>query len=85
MRANQVRLYLPALAFVALQAQWEHSPNDTGLDHAQCGTIRQKLFGIGGLIRVSVRHVVPCCPMAIVILIHTAHWEGCYPLRSVPA
>jgi Transposase DDE domain group 1 len=58
MRANQVRLYFSTVAYVVLRALREHGLNGTALAHAQCDTIRLKLFKIGGLIRVSVRRVV---------------------------
>jgi hypothetical protein len=58
MRANQVRLYLSTGAYVIMRALREHGLKGTTLAHAQCGTIRLRLFKIGGLIRVSVRRVV---------------------------
>ena len=58
MRANQVRLYLSTVAYIVQRALREHGLKDTALAHAQCGTIRLKLFKIGALIRVSVRRVV---------------------------
>jgi len=58
MRANQLRLYLSTVAYVVMRALREHGLKETPLAHAQCGTIRLKLFKIGGLIRVSVRRVV---------------------------
>jgi hypothetical protein len=58
MRANQVRLYLSTVAYVIMRALREHGLKDTALAHAQCGTMRLKLFKIGGLIRVSIRRVV---------------------------
>ena len=58
MRANQIRLYLSTVAYIVMRALREHGLQNTALAHAQCGTIRLKLFKIGALIRVSVRRVV---------------------------
>jgi hypothetical protein len=58
MRANQVRLSLSTVAYIVMRALRAHGLNGTAMAHAQCGTIRLKLFKIGALIRVSVRRVV---------------------------
>jgi hypothetical protein len=58
MRANQLRLYFSTLAYVVLRALREFGLRDTEMAHAQCHTIRTKLFKIGGLIGVSVRRVL---------------------------
>lgn len=58
MRANQLRLYLSTVAYVLMRALREHGLKDTEMEKAQCGTIRQKLFKIGAVVRVSVRRVV---------------------------
>lgn len=58
MRANQVRLYFSTVAYVVMRALREFGLKDTEMANAQCGTIRQKLFKIGAIIRVSVRRVV---------------------------
>jgi hypothetical protein len=58
MRANQVRLYFSTVAYVVMRALREFGLKDTEMAKAQCGTIRQKLFKIGAIIRVSVRRVI---------------------------
>jgi hypothetical protein len=58
MRANQVRLYLSTVAYVVMRALREHGLKDTPMAHAQCDTIRVKLFKIGARVSVSVRRVV---------------------------
>ena len=58
MRANQVRLYLSTVAYVLMRSLRQFGLKNTEMAKAQCGTIREKLFKIGGVIRVSVRRVV---------------------------
>lgn len=58
MRANQVRLYFSTVAYVVIRALRQFGLKDTEMAKAQCNTIREKLFKIGGIIRVSVRRVV---------------------------
>ena len=58
MRANQLRLYLSTVAYVVMRALRQHGLKDTEMAHAQCSTIRNKLFKIGAVVRVSVRRVV---------------------------
>jgi hypothetical protein len=58
MRANQVRLYLATVAYVLLRALREFGLQGTEMAQAQCATIREKLFKIGAIVRVSVRRVV---------------------------
>lgn len=58
MRANQVRLYFSTVAYVLMRVLREFGLRNTEMAQAQCGTIREKLFKIGGIIRVSVRRVV---------------------------
>ena len=58
MRANQLRLYLSTVAYVLMRSFREFGLCDTEMSKAQCSTIRQKLFKIGAVVRVSVRRVV---------------------------
>src|SRR4029077_8274767 len=58
MRANQVRLYFSTVAYVLMRALRAFGLKDTDMAQAQSGTIRETLFKIGGIIRVSVRRVV---------------------------
>jgi hypothetical protein len=58
MRANQLRLWFSSMAYTLLVALRQHGLAGTELQNARCDTIRQKLFKIGGQIRVTVRRVV---------------------------
>ncbi|MGH7557884.1 MAG: IS1380 family transposase [Gemmatimonadota bacterium] len=57
MRANQLRLYLSAMAYVLVCGLRRLGLKATELAAAQAETIRTKLFKIGALIRISVRRV----------------------------
>lgn len=57
MRANQLRLYLSAMAYVLLCGLRRLGLRGTELAQAQVPTIRTRLLKIGALIRVSVRRV----------------------------
>jgi hypothetical protein len=57
MRANQLRLYLSAMAYVLVSGLRRLGLKATELAQAQAATIRTKLFKIGALVRVSVRRV----------------------------
>ena len=57
LRANQLRLYFAAFAYVLLEILRRWGLAGTRLARAQCGTIRLKLLKLGVRIRVSVRAV----------------------------
>jgi hypothetical protein len=57
MRANQLRLYLSAMAYVLVSGLRRIGLRATELAQAQVSTIRTKLLKIGAQIRVSVRKV----------------------------
>ena len=57
MRANQLRLYEAAVAYLLIHALRRLGLKDTPLEQAQAPTIRQKLLKIGTLVRVTVRKV----------------------------
>jgi hypothetical protein len=57
MRANQLRLYLSAMAYILVSALRRVGLKGTELAQAQVSTIRTKLLKIGAQIRVSVRKV----------------------------
>jgi Transposase DDE domain group 1 len=57
MRANQLRLWFAALAYVVMAAFRRIGLIGTDLARATCGTIRLKLLKIGALITTSVRRV----------------------------
>ena len=54
MRANQLRLWFAAMAYVLLCALRRIALRHTQFAEATCGTIRLKLLKIGALVRVSV-------------------------------
>jgi hypothetical protein len=57
MRANQMRLYLSAMAYVLVSGLRRLGLKATALADAQVSTIRTKLLKIGAQIRVTVRKV----------------------------
>ncbi len=57
MRANQIRLYLSAMAYILVSGLRRLGLKATELAQAQVATIRTKLLKIGAQIRVSVRKV----------------------------
>ena len=57
MRANQLRLWFAAMAYVLMCALRRIALGGTELARATCGTIRLKLLKIGAQVTVSVRRV----------------------------
>jgi hypothetical protein len=57
MRANQLRLYLSAMAYILVSGLRRLGLKATALAEAQVSTIRTKLLKIGAQIRVTVRKV----------------------------
>ena len=57
MRANQLRLWFAAMAYVLVCAVRRIALRHTQFAQATCGTIRLKLFKIGALVRISVRRI----------------------------
>jgi hypothetical protein len=70
MRANQLRLYLSAAAYVLVEALRRLALKGTGMAEAQVNTIRLRLLKIGAQIRFTVRRVSVSMPSA-------------YPYRAV--
>ncbi len=68
MRANQLRLWFAAMAYLLLCALRRIGLAETSFADATCGTIRLKLLKIGALVRISVRRVkiamASACPAA---------------------
>lgn len=58
MRANQLRLYLSAAAYVLVEALRRLALQGTELAEAQVDTIRLRLLKIGARVRVTVRRLV---------------------------
>ena len=57
MRANQLRLWFSSVAYLLMSALRRLGLEGTDLAHAQCDTIRLKLFKIGARIRVTARRI----------------------------
>ncbi len=57
MRANQLRLWFAAMAYVLLCALRRLGLAHTQFAVATCGTLRLKLLKIGAQVRVSVRRI----------------------------
>jgi hypothetical protein len=57
MRANQLRLYLSAMAYTLVSGLRRLGLKATELARAEVATIRTRLFKIGALVRVSVRRI----------------------------
>lgn len=85
MRANQLRLWLSAMAYVLVSATRRIGLEGTRLAKATCGTIRLKLFKIGAQIKVSVRrfvvHLASACPYQDVFCQALKNIQA-YPLRT---
>ena len=58
MRANQLRMYLSAMAYVLVCGLRRLGLQATELAAAQVATIRTRLLKIGGIVRLSVRRIV---------------------------
>ena len=71
MRANQMRLYLSAMAYVLVSGLRRIGLQATELAQAQVSTIRTKLLKIGAQIRVTVRKVW-------VSMASSYPWQGLY-------
>jgi Transposase DDE domain group 1 len=64
MRANQLRLWFAAIAYVLICALRRIGLAHTQFARAACGTIRLKLLKIGALVRTSVRRIKLAMPSA---------------------
>jgi len=71
MRANQLRLYLSAMAYILVSGLRRLGLQGTELAEAQVSTIRTKLLKIGAQIRVTVRKVW-------VSMSSSYPWQGLY-------
>jgi hypothetical protein len=70
-RANQLRLYLSAVAYILVSGLRRIGLKGTELAHAQVSSIRTKLLKIGAQIRISVRKVW-------VSMASSYPWQGLY-------
>jgi hypothetical protein len=85
MRANQVRLYLSTVAYIVLRCLREFGLKETEMAHAQCDTIRLRLFKIGAIIRVSVRRVLVSLSEAYPFqAIFRQAWNNLHRLAPLP-
>jgi len=57
MRANQLRLWFSAMAYVLVDGLRRIALAGTTFANATCGTIRLKLLKIGALVRISIRRI----------------------------
>ena len=64
MRANQLRLWFAAMAYVLISALRRIGLTHTQFARASCGTIRLKLLKIGALVCTSVRRIKLAMPSA---------------------
>ena len=71
MRANQLRLYLSAAAYILVSGLRRVGLKGTELAQAQVSTIRTKLLKIGARIRISIRRVW-------VSMASSYPWQGIY-------
>jgi hypothetical protein len=83
MRANPIRLFFSATAYVLREALRRLGLAGTELAEAQCQTIRLKLLKIGALVRVTVRkvwvHLASSCPYAEIFRRVHANLAGLSP------
>lgn len=70
MRANQIRLWFSSVAYCLMQTLRAIGLKGTGMEKAQCHTIREKLFKIGARIVISARKV-------------WIHYSKAYPYREL--
>src|SRR5947209_9878482 len=71
MRANQMRLYLSAVAYILMSGLRRLGLSETELAQAQVSTIRTKLLKIGAQIRVTVRKIW-------ISMASSYPWQGLY-------
>jgi len=85
MRANQLRLWFSALAYVLMNEVRRVGLVGTKMDQAQCSTIRTRLLKIGALVRVSVRRVLvslsSAFPLQDLFAAALRNIRAAYPMR----
>jgi hypothetical protein len=83
MRANQLRMYFSAIAYVLMCALRRIALAGTDLERATCATLRLRLLKIGAQVTISVRRVkialATSCPWRE--LFETAHERLCRTAR----
>jgi hypothetical protein len=58
LRSNQLRLYFSSIAYVLMNVLRVFGLRGTEMEKSQCHTIRNKLFKIGALVKLSTRRVL---------------------------
>ena len=85
MLSNQLRLWFSSVAYTLINALRHIGLKGSGMERAQCGTIRVKLLKIGALVKVSVRRVLfmlaSGCPYQEEFAIACRNLEVALPLR----
>ena len=85
MRSNQLRLWFSSVAYTLINALRHMGLKGTGMERAQCSTIRVKLLKIGALVKVSVRRVLVMlasgCPYQEEFAIACRNLKAAIPLR----
>jgi hypothetical protein len=85
MRANQLRLWFSALAYVLMNEVRRVGLAGTKMAQAQCSTIRTRLLKIGALVRVSVRRVLvsfsSAFPLQDLFAAAIRNIRAAYPMR----
>jgi hypothetical protein len=65
--ANRFRLFMSSAAYVLMETIRRVALSGTSMSKAQCNTIREKLFKIAAVVKVSVRRILislsSCCPI----------------------
>jgi len=61
-RANRCRLLLSSYAYILVETIRRTALHGTPMERAQCGTIREKLFKIAAVVKVSVRRNLSSLP-----------------------
>jgi Transposase DDE domain group 1 len=82
MRANQLRLWFAAIAYVLICALRRLGLSHTQFARAACGTIRLKLLKIGALVRISVRRIKLAMPSAFP---HQAEYRAAHAALTAAA
>ena len=82
MRANQLRLWFAAMAYVLICALRRIALAHTQFARATCATIRLKLLKIGALVRTSVRRIKLAMPSAFP---YQTEYRAAYAALTAPS
>lgn len=85
LRSNQLRLWFSSVGYVLVNAFRKTGLKGTEMAKAQCHTIREKLFKIGAMIKISVRRVLIMlasgCPYQEIFAAALRNIRAIVPLR----